>query len=139
MRMRRASVRLFGQGGAWQCRSAAAYDTSSLTDSLLFRTMKMFILPIFICVASFGTGRSETLRGVSMGKGPSGTIQKAADFLLEAQMQAGQLEVLIANISHARITITAIEMSTTSRGTQKACRGACSACPCWRTESAVFA
>ena len=54
--------------------------------------MTYFGVPIFVCLAI--VGNCEAIATDASITGPGGAMQSAADFLLDAQMQAGQMEVL---------------------------------------------
>ena len=47
----------------------------------------------YLCIGSIATGHGANLIANSLASGPVGASQKVADVLLDAQMQAGQMEV----------------------------------------------
>ena len=95
--------------------------------------MTYFGVPIFVCLAIVGS--CETIATDASIRGPGGAMQSAADFLLDAQMQAGQMEVLRRN--HLYCFFISLSTYPIVIGTEEGGRPACAAYQRWRIQSPV--
>ena len=90
-------------------------------------------VPIFVCLAI--VGNCETIATDASIRGPGGAMQSAADFLLDAQMQAGQMEVLRRN--HLYCFFISLSTYPIVIGTEEGGRPACAAYQRWWIQSPV--
>ena len=95
--------------------------------------MTYFGVPIFVCLAI--VGNCETIATDVSIRGPGGAMQSAADFLLDAQMQAGQMEVFRRN--HLHCFFRSLSTYPIVIGTEEGGRPACAAYQRWRIQSPV--
>ena len=92
-------------------------------------------LPIFVCLAI--VGNCETIAVDASITGPGGAMQSAADFLLDAQMQAGQMEVFRRCRMHQPFGRTFLGYRIVV-GIEESGRPACAPYQRWRIKSPVL-